>query len=332
MPRALGSQAMPWTAAAVVLTALALLTLHAWRVDAAPGDADATFVPTPGCRLTDTRPPPDQVGPRSTPLGADEVLDVIVHGENGNCTGSLAIPAAAVAVALNVTAVNATTASNIRVYPGDLGNVPLLSNLNVTAGAPPAPNKVDVKLSPDGRLKVYNYRGSVDVVLDVVGYYTDASLRELATGIGRPPATPGPMTFSHGPGPAVAATANTGTGLEHYTDRVRVTTNSSTPGFFQLPLHGPVSSDGTAYSLSSVEYCLSDISDGLTIAAVFVAAGGNVIHSDLTDRTTSGCFVVDVSDVQTRVGHQVTWRVEADDAIGRLADFVSVSSTWTPLP
>jgi hypothetical protein len=58
--------------------------------------------------------------------------------------------------------------------------VPLLSNLNVSAGAPPTPNKVDVKLSPDGKIKVYNFNGSVNIVIDIVGYYTNSTLKEIA--------------------------------------------------------------------------------------------------------------------------------------------------------
>ncbi len=103
-----------------------------------------------------------------------------VHGANGDCTGPLAIPTDAVGVALNVTAVNATASSNIRIYPADLTEVPLLSNLNVSAGAPPTPNKVDVKLSPDGKIRVFNFRGNVNIFIDIVGYYTNSTLQELS--------------------------------------------------------------------------------------------------------------------------------------------------------
>lgn len=41
-----------------------------------------------------------------------------------------------------------------------------------------------MKLSPDGKLRVFNFNGSVDVILDVVGYYTNSSLRELASDLG----------------------------------------------------------------------------------------------------------------------------------------------------
>ncbi len=171
-----------WLATAALLGVCATLSVTtAWRADAAPGDLDSTFVPTAGCRLVDTRPGADNIGPRAEPLAAADVYTIDVHGANGECTGPLAIPSDAVGVALNVTAVGATTASNLRVYPANLTDVPLLSNLNVTAGAPPTPNKVDVQLSPDGKINVFNFRGSVNVVVDVVGYYTESSLTELAS-------------------------------------------------------------------------------------------------------------------------------------------------------
>jgi hypothetical protein len=170
-----------WFATAVVVSVFAtLLVSQEWRADAAPGDSDSTFVPTAGCRVTDTRGT-STVGPRNTPLGANQTFKVAIHGSNGECTGALLIPADAVAVALNVTAVNATASSNIRIFPANLTTVPLLSNLNVSAGAPPTPNKVDVKLSPDGKIKVYNFNGSVNIVIDIVGYYTKSTLKELAT-------------------------------------------------------------------------------------------------------------------------------------------------------
>ncbi|MEO1058001.1 MAG: hypothetical protein AAFY28_13905 [Actinomycetota bacterium] len=175
-----------WFATAVALGVISTLLISAaWSADAAPGDEDATFVPTAGCRVTDTRPPPQNVGPRSTPLGEGDTFTVAIHGDNGECTGPLAIPPDAVGVALNVTATNATTSSNIRVFPANLTEVPLLSNLNVAAGAPPTPNKVDVQLSPAGAIAVYNFKGSVDIVIDIVGYYTSASLTELASDVAR---------------------------------------------------------------------------------------------------------------------------------------------------
>jgi hypothetical protein len=174
-------RSMVWFATGVVLAVLAtVLVMQTWRVDAAPGDTDSTFVPTSPCRLFDYRPAPHTVGPRSAPLGAGETHIQQVTGSNGDCTGPLAIPTDAVAVAMNVTAVNPTAQSNLRVFPADVAKVPTVSNLNFSAGQKPVPNKVDVKLSPDGNIKLFNAAGSVSVVGDVVGYYTNTTLKELA--------------------------------------------------------------------------------------------------------------------------------------------------------
>jgi hypothetical protein len=97
-----------------------------------------------------------------------------VTGTNGNCT----IPSDAVGVSMNVTIVNPTAMSNLRVFPADEAT-PLASNLNWLPGQSPTPNKVDVKLSPDGEIKLFNFNGTVNVLADVVGYYTDASLKSL---------------------------------------------------------------------------------------------------------------------------------------------------------
>jgi hypothetical protein len=126
------------------------------------------FVPMTPCRLVDTRPAPRTVGARSTPIHAGEVFTQKVTGTNGHCT----IPADAVAASLNVTAVHGTTASYFTIYSADATR-PVTSNLNWVAGAPPTPNKVDVKLSATGAIKVFNAAGRVDLIIDVAGYYVD---------------------------------------------------------------------------------------------------------------------------------------------------------------
>ncbi|MEM9517357.1 MAG: hypothetical protein AAGA42_21090 [Actinomycetota bacterium] len=171
-----------WTVTVAALSiAATFIVASAWSADAAPGDIDSTYVPTAGCRAFDFRPAPTQVGPRSTPLGAGEVYSQQITGGVGKCTGPLAIPGDAVAVAMNVTAVDATAQTNLRLFPADLVEVPLLSNLNVSAGQAPFANKVDVTLSPGGAIKIFNQNGSVSVVGDIVGYYTNSSLTEITS-------------------------------------------------------------------------------------------------------------------------------------------------------
>lgn len=150
--------------------------MQSWQAGAAPGDNDTTFVPVPPCRLFDTRPGLDNVGIRVAPLGPGETFPTQVTGSNGECVG---IPTDATAVAFNVTAVSPTAESYLILFPANLTTPPKASNLNWVAGQPPTPNKVDVKLSPDGKVKIFNNLGTVNVIADVVGYYTPSSLTEI---------------------------------------------------------------------------------------------------------------------------------------------------------
>lgn len=117
------------------------------------------------CRLTDTRAD-TQVGPRSTPLGAGEQYDVVAHGANGNCN----IPSEAIALSLNVTALNATAPTFVTVFPTDEAQ-PTTSNLNLLPGQAPTPNAVTTGLDGAGTFSLFNAFGTTDVIVDVNGYY-----------------------------------------------------------------------------------------------------------------------------------------------------------------
>ena len=77
----------------------------------------STFVPITPCRLIDTRPA-TQVGPRSTPIAAQETYTATVWGTNGACD----IPTTATGVSMNVAIVNPTGNSFLTVYPADASN------------------------------------------------------------------------------------------------------------------------------------------------------------------------------------------------------------------
>lgn len=124
------------------------------------------LVQTEPCRLLDTR---DDIGNRDTPIGEGEVHTIPVHGMNGNCV----IPAEATGVSLNVTAVQATEVTNIRIFP-DANNVPLASNLNASPfGSFALPNAVTSLLDGAGAFSVFNEFGTVELIIDVNGYYQD---------------------------------------------------------------------------------------------------------------------------------------------------------------
>jgi hypothetical protein len=82
-------------------------------------------------------------------------------------------------VVLNVTVTSPTTAGYLTVFPAGT-SVPLASNLNFVAGQT-VPNRVIVMLGAGGRVAFFNPGGSVQIIADVSGWFTDASV-PAATG------------------------------------------------------------------------------------------------------------------------------------------------------
>ncbi len=136
---------------------------------AASSASASVFVPVTPCRLLDTRPGVTNVGPRATPIGAGEVYITPGRGTVGACT----IPAEATALSLNVVIVDPTRPSYLTVFPGDAAR-PTSANLNWVAGQDPTPNAVTSGLGADGSIAFFNLAGSVELSVDVVGYYVPA--------------------------------------------------------------------------------------------------------------------------------------------------------------
>ena len=124
------------------------------------------FVPLVPARLLETRPglPTfDGRGRPGAPIGAAQSIDVQVINRAG-------VPAAGVdSVVLNVTATNPTASSFVTVWPAGQPR-PLASNLNVVPGQT-VPNLVVAKVGVGGKVSIYNLAGSVDVVVDIAGYF-----------------------------------------------------------------------------------------------------------------------------------------------------------------
>ena len=124
------------------------------------------FVPITPCRVMDTRPAPNTVGPRNTPIGANSTYSPIVLGANGNCV----IPGDALGLGMNVTIVSPTATSFLTVFPTGAPK-PLTSNLNWTSGHAPIANAVTVRIGTAGKISFFNNKGKVNVIADIVGYY-----------------------------------------------------------------------------------------------------------------------------------------------------------------
>lgn len=190
-PRVPSPHRLRWAALGAVVT-LAAGGTTIGVVRAAGGSTTSAFVPITPCRLLDTRPGADNVGPRATPIGSGEIYTLAARGTVGNCT----IPADATGLVVNTTAVGPTAASFLTVFPGGAPR-PLAASLNTVAGGAPTPNLVTVSIGDTGAISIYNHAGTVDVVGDVTGWFVPSP-------VGAGPAGPA------GPAGATGATGAAG--------------------------------------------------------------------------------------------------------------------------
>jgi len=112
------------------------------------------FTPLPPDRVVDTRVTGGALG-----AGATRVVDM---------TGR--IPASATAVTFNLTATNPTTSTVVTAWPTGTAR-PLASSLNTVAGDT-RPNLVTVAVGTDRKVSLHNLSGSVDLIVDLTGFYT----------------------------------------------------------------------------------------------------------------------------------------------------------------
>ena len=129
-----------------------------------PTGNDGRFQPLTPARIVDTR---TGTGGSSVRLGPGTSREVQVAGQGG-------VPVAgAQAVVMNVAVTNTDAPGYLTVYPTGEPQ-PLAANLNWAPGDTVS-NRVIAKLGANGRVTVYNNAGSTDVIVDVNGWFTDAS-------------------------------------------------------------------------------------------------------------------------------------------------------------
>jgi hypothetical protein len=124
------------------------------------------FVSLPPTRITDTRNGSGQPNSGSH-VGPGQTLVVQVSGVGSVPATSATTPPQSVIV--NVTETGPTGASFLTIYP-DGTSLPTASDVNFAAGAT-VPNLVVVKLGPTGAIDITNASGTVDVIVDVVGWF-----------------------------------------------------------------------------------------------------------------------------------------------------------------
>ena len=128
-------------------------------VSGAGEGAGTMLVPTVPVRVLDTR------------LAGSPILRL---GANGDATVSFAdaVPAGTRAVDINITTTGGTNPSYLAVYPTGTER-PITSAVNWNGPTSQA-NAIAVKLGDNYEIDIYNAFGTVDVVIDLMGYYLDA--------------------------------------------------------------------------------------------------------------------------------------------------------------
>jgi Fibronectin type III domain len=126
-----------------------------------PGPGTTGYTATPPRRVLDTR---TGTGALPAKVSAGQAVSFLVPG----------LPDDASAVALNITVTNATATTYLAAYPAGTPRPVPFSNINVRAGQTVA-NLAITRISGSGRVSIYNQSGSVDIIADVVGYFSAAA-------------------------------------------------------------------------------------------------------------------------------------------------------------
>lgn len=191
-------------------------------------------------------------------VGANGTLELTVTGRGGVPTTG------AGAVALNVTAANASAPSFLTVFPTGASK-PTAANLNFVAGQV-VPNMVIVKVGVGGKVSLYNLAGSVDVIVDVLGWfpegssYTGLTPARLMDSRRTAPPPPAPTTTTTTAPPETTTTTTTTAPSTTTTDPP--VTGTVTPGAFCTPVGATGVYNGRNYVCSTTNQQGTPYTDG----------------------------------------------------------------------
>jgi hypothetical protein len=292
------------------------------------GGAKPVVVPITPFRLVDTRPASEDpaLGGPDEPFGQGETRTYQVAGVG-------AVPAGAVGVVLNVTALSASTPSFLTLFPAGSG-IPATSTLNPAPGLTVF-NSATVLLG-GGKFSVFHNAGSVHVIVDVVGYLLDHNHDERYLEQNQPIVvgeSPGNWVHTSTPAPVLFEII----GPDAFLSGTTATAEKSVA--YSLPLTQPPSVGGTTYRLGSVEYCVRTVTAGNVKVDVAGIYSDNFTGSlplaveatDTTDRTAAGCFSVTAPNGTARA-YALVLSVQYIGAATTGGMIVSgVRSTWVPV-
>ena len=132
------------------------------------------FIAINPCRIADTRGNgfTGSYGPPS--IGANTQRSFTI-------TSQCSIPATAAAVSFNFAVLNVGGTGDLRVFPAG-GGTPNVSTLNYNANTPALANAAVVPLGTGGAITVQADATTVDLIIDINGYYYDSTLGSLGSG------------------------------------------------------------------------------------------------------------------------------------------------------
>jgi hypothetical protein len=329
-------RSIQWFALGLALALVAAWSFSSWQADAAIDPAESSVVPVTPTRVLDSRDSIDigLPGPFVSQISQKLQVTGLIPTTTGNAT---VVPAGATGVLLNVTPVRPSSDGFISVQPGDATGAPGTSNLNFTAGAA-NPNAVTVTLptsgADSGTIRItYDALGVVgpttEVLIDVVGYTTNAGLQELedrldatytADEVDAGFVAHGEIVMSHGTSQLTQTNASTATITPFVTGNVISGSNQSV----HLSLAGPALIGGIDYGLKSIEYCIDAQSGFITTVQVYGMQPISAVADDTTDRTVDGCYTVEVND-STSQAYDFLLRVDSGSV-----RITGIQSTWAP--
>ena len=144
--------------------------IDGWYTDNTGTQSGALFSGVAPSRLCDTRyGNTNDPGCSKAAIHAGGILNIQIAGKAG--IPSMTSSSPPVAVVANVTAVDATAGTFVTAYSSDVTSLPKASDLNVLVGQADT-NLVVVQVGSDGTINLYNAAGSVDLIVDVLGYYS----------------------------------------------------------------------------------------------------------------------------------------------------------------
>lgn len=134
-----------------------------------PAKSELLFVPTSPCRIVDTR--------ATSPLSSSGttrnfyVTGTAGFAPQGGKAGGCGVPARAKAVSFAVTSLDATAAGRFVAFPAGSA-VPSASTMNYQKAVNQT-TSATVKLGTGGKMSLNNKLATVDVAIDVAGYYIE---------------------------------------------------------------------------------------------------------------------------------------------------------------